>query len=113
MKRSFWPDHVSLGTLENMCLSIMEDKADRQTLVCYRICVYMKAVNMICRLPRRDRSASVRHHLEQSKKSYENEIRRALGELDFLTPPSLLFLQALLSGVSPPTQWSVSWCHTG
>ncbi|GKZ39344.1 hypothetical protein AbraIFM66950_012331 [Aspergillus brasiliensis] len=76
----------------------MEDKADRQTLVCYRICVYMKAVNMICRLPRRDRSASVRHHLEQSKKQYEDEIRRALGELDFLAPPCLLFLQALLSG---------------
>ncbi|PIG84501.1 hypothetical protein AARAC_009922 [Aspergillus arachidicola] len=98
MKRSFWPDHISLETLEKMCLSIMEDKADRQTLVCYRICVYMKAITLISRLPREDRSASVRRHLEQSKKQYEVEICRALGELDFLAPPCLSFLQALLSG---------------
>ncbi|GLA53949.1 transcriptional regulator family: Fungal Specific TF [Aspergillus niger] len=98
MKRSYWPDHISLETLEIMCLSIMEDKADRQTLVRYRISVYMKAVNMISRLPRRDRSVSVRRHLEQSKKQYEDEIYRALEELDFLAPPCLSFLQALLSG---------------
>ncbi|KAL3440308.1 hypothetical protein BJX65DRAFT_316735 [Aspergillus insuetus] len=97
-KRSFWPDHVSFATLEEMCLSIMEEKVDRQTLVCYRICAYMKALNTISRLPRRDRSASVRRHLEQSKKQYENEIQRALGELDFLAPPCLPLLQALLSG---------------
>ncbi|GFF30927.1 hypothetical protein IFM46972_03067 [Aspergillus udagawae] len=98
MKRSFWPDHISLETLENMCLSIMEEKEDRQTLICYRICVYMKAVTLISRLPRRDRSALVRRHLEQSKRQYEDEIHRALSELDFLRPPSLSFLQALLSG---------------
>ncbi|KUL86856.1 hypothetical protein ZTR_05281 [Talaromyces verruculosus] len=98
MKRSFWPDHVSFETLENMCLSIMEEKEHRQTLVCYRICVYMKVVTLISRLPRRDRSNPVRHHLEQSKNQYEDEIRRALSELDFLAPPSLPFLQALLSG---------------
>lgn len=92
MRLSFWSDHVSLETLEYMCLSIMEDKADRQTLVCYRICVYMKAVLMISRLSRSDRSASVCRHLEQSKKKYEDEICRALGQLDFLAPPCLTFL---------------------
>lgn len=79
----------------------MEEKVDRQTLVCCQIRAYMKAVTTIRRLPRRVRSAPVRHHLEQSKKQYENEIYRALGELDFLAPPCLSFLQALLSGVSP------------
>lgn len=79
----------------------MEEKEHRQTLVCYRICVYMKVVTLISRLPRRDRSKPVRDHLEQSKNQYEDEIRRALSELDFLAPPSLPFLQALLSGVSP------------
>ncbi|KAL4755650.1 Zn(II)2Cys6 transcription factor [Aspergillus foveolatus] len=98
MERSFWPAHISLATLENMCLSIMEEKVDRHTLVCYRICAYMTAATTISRLPRRDRSAPVRRHLEQSKKRYENEVHRALGELDFLAPPSLAFLQALLSG---------------
>ncbi|KAF7621058.1 hypothetical protein AFLA_011374 [Aspergillus flavus NRRL3357] len=63
MKRSFWPAHISLAALENMCLSSI------------------------------DRSAPVRRHLEQSKKRYENEIHRTLGELDFLAPPSLAFLQ--------------------
>ena len=63
MKRSFWPAHISLAALETMCLSSI------------------------------DRSAPVRRHLEQSKKRYENEIHRTLGELDFLAPPSLAFLQ--------------------
>ncbi|KAH8428359.1 uncharacterized protein LDX57_006060 [Aspergillus melleus] len=101
MKRSFWPDHVSLKTLENMCLSIIEENEDEQTLICYRICVYMKAITLISRLPGRDRSARVRRHLEQSKSQYDNEIHRALSKLDFLAPPNLHFLQALLSAVSP------------
>ncbi|KAF9891413.1 hypothetical protein FE257_004269 [Aspergillus nanangensis] len=98
MKRSFWPDHISLETLEKMSLAIMEEREDRQTLICYRICVYLKAVTMISRLPRRDRSAPVRRHLEQSKSQYVDEIHQALRELDFLAPPSLKLLQALLSG---------------
>ncbi|KAL4756333.1 Zn(II)2Cys6 transcription factor [Aspergillus foveolatus] len=115
MKRSFWPAHISPATLENMCLSIMEEKVDRHTLVCYRICVYMTAATMISRLPRRDQSVLVRRHLEKSKKQYENEIQRALGELDFLAPPTLAFLQALLSGalfIQNQGDMSRSWTLT-
>lgn len=90
MKRSFWPGHISLATLENICLFIMEEKVDRQTLVCCQICAYMKAVTTIRRLPRRIRSAPVRHHLEQSKKQYENEIYRALGEFGFSCSPAVI-----------------------
>lgn len=91
MNWSFWPDHVSLATLENMCLSITEEREHRQTLICYRICVYMKAVTLISRRPRKVRSDPVRRYLEQSKNQYEDEIRWALSELDFLAPPSLFF----------------------
>lgn len=100
VKQSFWPDHISFQTLENMSLALVEEKADYETLTCYRVCVYQKAATMICRLPRKDRSERVRIHLEQSKKKYEHEIYKALSELDYLAPPSLILLQAFLSGVS-------------
>lgn len=99
MKQSFWPDHVSFQTLEGMCVSLIEGKEDQNTLTCYRVCVYMKAAALLCRLPKKDRSVPLRRHLEQSKKHYEHEIHRALSEIDYLAPPSLLLLQAFLSAV--------------
>ncbi|KAE8156866.1 hypothetical protein BDV40DRAFT_280137 [Aspergillus tamarii] len=98
MKQSFWPDHVSFQTLERMCLSLMEGKEDERTLTCYRVCVYMKAAALLCRLPKKDRSVPLRGHLEQSKKQYEHEVYKALSEIDYLAPPSLVLLQAFLSG---------------
>ncbi|KAE8383456.1 hypothetical protein BDV26DRAFT_139646 [Aspergillus bertholletiae] len=98
LKRSYWPDHISQRTLENMCLSLMEGRGDEQTLTRYRICVYMKATTLVSRLPKKDRSPRLQDHLKRTKKLYENEILRALGKLDYLASPSLSFLQALLSG---------------
>lgn len=100
VKQSFWPDHISFPTLEEMSLSLVEEIGDYKTLTCYRVCVYQKAATMICRLPRKDRSERVRMHLEQSKRKYEHEVYRALSELDYLAPPSLVLLQAFLSAVS-------------
>ncbi|KAE8308441.1 hypothetical protein BDV41DRAFT_568200 [Aspergillus transmontanensis] len=98
MQQSFWPDHVSFQTLEGMCLSLIEGIENQHTLTCYRVCVYMKAAALLCRLPKKDRSVPLRSRLEQSKKQYEHEVHKALSELDFLAPPSLVLLQALLSG---------------
>lgn len=99
MKQSFWPDHVSFQTLEAMCVSLIEGKEGQHTLSCYRVCVYMKAAALLCRLPKKDRSVPLRRHLEQSKKQYEHEIHKALSEIDYLARPNLLLLQAFLSGV--------------
>jgi hypothetical protein len=99
MRQSFWPDHVSFQTLERMCLSLIEGKEDKHKLTCYRVCVYMKASTLLCRLPKKDRSVPLQRHLEQSKKQYEHEVHKALSEIDYLAPPSLVLLQALLSGV--------------
>jgi hypothetical protein len=99
MRQSFWPDHVSFQTLERMCLSLIEGKEDKHKLTCYRVCVYMKASALLCRLPKKDRSVPLQMHLEQSKKQYENEVHKALSEIDYLAPPSLVLLQAFLSGV--------------
>ncbi|KAI9927202.1 hypothetical protein MW887_003586 [Aspergillus wentii] len=98
MKQSFWPDHVSFQTLEEMCLSLIEGKEDRHTRACYRVCVYMKAAVLLSRLPKKDRSVPLRRHLEKSKKEYEHEMHQALSEIDYLSPPSLVLLQAFLSG---------------
>ncbi|KAE8406843.1 hypothetical protein BDV37DRAFT_242086 [Aspergillus pseudonomiae] len=97
-KVSFWPDHVSFQTLERMCLSLIEGKEDHHTLTCYRVCVYMKAAFLLCRLPKKDRSVPLRRRLEKSKKQYEREIHQALSEIDYLARPSLVLLQAFLSG---------------
>ena len=99
MRQSFWPDHVSFPTLERMCVPLVEGKEDQHKLTCYRVCVYMKASGLLCRLPKKDRSVPLRRHLEQSKKQYEHEVHKALSELDYLAPPSLALLQAFLSGV--------------
>ncbi|KAH8589549.1 hypothetical protein B0O99DRAFT_334235 [Bisporella sp. PMI_857] len=98
LRQSFWPDHISLQTLEHMCLSLVEDQGDRQTLNHYRVCVYMKAITLISRLPRTGRSARLRDHLQRSKKQYEAEIFLALAKMDCLALPTLSLLQALLSG---------------
>lgn len=99
MRNSFWPDHVSFQTLEKMCLCLIEGQDNQHKLTCYRVCVYMKAATMLCRLPKKDRSEPLRRHLEQSKKQYEREVYKALSEIDYLAPPSLFLLQAFLSGV--------------
>ncbi|CAG8097725.1 unnamed protein product [Penicillium salamii] len=98
MKQSFWPDHVSFPTLEEMCMSLIDGDKDQHTLTCYRVCVFMKAAGFLYRLPKKDRKASLRRHLERSKKQYEHEIHKGLSEIDCLAPPSLVLLQAFLSG---------------
>lgn len=82
-----------------MCLSLIEGKEDKHKLTCYRVCVYMKSYTLLCRLPRKDQSVPLRKHLDQSKKQYEHEVRKSLSEIDYLAPPSLVLLQAFLSGV--------------
>ncbi|CAG7925105.1 unnamed protein product [Penicillium olsonii] len=98
MKQSFWPDHVSFQTLEEMSVALIEGNEDQHTLTCYRVCVYMKAASLLSRLPKKDRKPPLRRHHEQSIKQYEHEIHQALSEIDYLAPPSLVLLQALLSG---------------
>lgn len=90
MKQSFWPDHVSFETLEGMFLSLIEENEEKQTLTCYRACVYMKAAALLCRLLNKHRIVPLRKHLEQSKKQYEHEVHKALREIDYLAPPSLV-----------------------
>lgn len=80
-------------------MSLIDGDKDQHTLTCYRVCVFMKAAGFLYRLPKKDRKASLRRHLERSKKQYEHEIHKGLSEIDCLAPPSLVLLQAFLSGV--------------
>ena len=45
--RSYWPDHISPKTLEHMCLSLLEEQGDKQTLVHYRVCVYIDRKSVV------------------------------------------------------------------
>lgn len=99
--RFYWPDHISLQTLEKMCLALVERQGDETTLNHYRIAVYTKAAFLVARLPRAQ--LGERLHLQDllrsSKKKYEATALAELAKVNLLAAPSLSLLQALLSGV--------------
>ncbi|KAJ5482564.1 transcriptional regulator family: Fungal Specific TF [Penicillium sp. IBT 31633x] len=101
-----WPDHISDKTLEKMALTILNDsdndnKHDHgQVFYQYCICIYVKAIFHIFQKPRAYKDPQINAHFLKSKKSYESCAFRALKRLDFLNPPTLPFIQSLISAAS-------------
>ncbi|KAJ5885120.1 transcriptional regulator family: Fungal Specific TF [Penicillium taxi] len=93
-----WPDHISNKCLERMGLAIIEASENEQLLHLYRIIVAMKAIQCISKLLPLVSSERLKIHFRTLKKQYEMAALEDLNSIPLMTPPSLVLLQALLSG---------------
>ncbi|KAJ5120047.1 transcriptional regulator family: Fungal Specific TF [Penicillium atrosanguineum] len=93
-----WPDHISDRTLERMGLAIIERTENETILQLYRITVWVKAICFISALAPMISSEPLKVHFRRLKKQYEVSAIDELNSIPLTAPPSLVLLQALLSG---------------
>ncbi|KAJ5668381.1 uncharacterized protein N7477_006951 [Penicillium maclennaniae] len=106
-----WPDHISDKTLERMGLAIIERRESEPILQLYRINVWVKAVCFISALAPMISSEPLKVHFRRLKKQYELSAIDELNSIPLTAPPSLAFLQALLSGKRLYQYLgNMSWC---
>ncbi|OQE40043.1 hypothetical protein PENCOP_c006G00166 [Penicillium coprophilum] len=94
-----WPDHISDETLEKMASTILSENNHEQSQVVYQysICVYVKAIFHLFQKPRAYKDPRLNAQFLKSKKLYEMYAFRAIKNLNFLSVPSLPFIQSLVS----------------
>ncbi|KAJ5219959.1 transcriptional regulator family: Fungal Specific TF [Penicillium chermesinum] len=103
-----WPDHISSKTLERMGLAIIEGTENEHTLLYYRVIVWTKVITFLLGLIIVTPSEPLREHFKYLQRQYRAAAFRDLNSISVSAPPSLILLQALLSGVSPanpPLSW--------
>ncbi|OQE21471.1 hypothetical protein PENFLA_c014G03566 [Penicillium flavigenum] len=94
-----WPDHISDKTLEKMASTILSDNGIEHGQVFYQycICVYVKAIFHLFQKPKAYTDPRINAQFLKSKKIYETYAFRALKRLNFLSAPTLPFIQSLIS----------------
>ncbi|KAJ5360292.1 transcriptional regulator family: Fungal Specific TF [Penicillium concentricum] len=94
-----WPDHISDKTLEKMASTILSENNHEhgQVVYQYSICVYVKAIFHLYQKPRAYKDPHLNAQFLKSKKLYETYAFRAIKNLNFLSAPTLPFIQSLLS----------------
>ena len=81
-------DHVPPKAFEKIALALMEGTADEKTLNLYRVIVHFQA--------------AVQRHIQRMEFNHLIAALTALDKVSFLTAPSLLLAQALVTGVRYP-----------
>ncbi|KAJ5089566.1 transcriptional regulator family: Fungal Specific TF [Penicillium argentinense] len=92
-----WPDHISQKTLEKMVAVLVNSHSQGQTFYHYCICIYVKAIFHLAQMPRAYKDPILNQQFLNSKRSYEASAIIALRNLNFLSSPSLSFVQSLIS----------------
>jgi hypothetical protein len=81
--------------------SSMDGKADEQTLSLCKVIIHFKAATVLYASQLQGpKSVEVQKHIRQMEYVYMSAALTALDSISFLTPPSLLLVQALITGVS-------------
>lgn len=94
-------DHIPQKAFERIALALMENNADKHTLNLYKVIVHFKAAVILCRREMQVvQSPEVQAYIKKAKNQHTHAAIAALDGVSFLVPPSLLLLQALLTGVS-------------
>jgi hypothetical protein len=94
-------DHIPPKAVEKIGLAMMEGTADEHTLSLYKVIIHFKAaVVLYASHLEGARSAGVQKHIRQMEFVHMSAALTALDNISFLTPPSLLLVQALITGVS-------------
>jgi hypothetical protein len=79
----------------------MEGNADEKTMLLYKVIMHFKAaVVLYASNLQGPKSAEVQKHIRQMEYDHLITALTALDKVSFLTTPSLLLVQALITGVS-------------
>ncbi|KAF1833485.1 putative Zn(II)2Cys6 transcription factor-like protein [Decorospora gaudefroyi] len=92
-------DHVPPKAVERIALALMEGTADEKTLNLYKVIIHFKAaVVLYASQLQGPKSAAVQKHIQQMEYDHLTAALTALDSVSFLTAPSLLLAQALITG---------------
>ncbi|OJK02977.1 hypothetical protein ASPACDRAFT_40293 [Aspergillus aculeatus ATCC 16872] len=92
-----WPDHISEESYERMAAEVLDENCKGQVFHRLSVCIYVKAIFHFFNLARSTTSSTLKRRLFQSASIYIAAAVQSIHKLDILAPPSLLFIQALLS----------------
>ncbi|KAF2676111.1 hypothetical protein K458DRAFT_424966 [Lentithecium fluviatile CBS 122367] len=92
-------DHIPPTALERMAVGLLEGTADSRTLNMYKVIVHFKAaLNLYASQLQGPMTPTVRSHIKEMQLHHLSAALTAFDGVSFLTPPSLLLLQTLLTG---------------
>ncbi|KAH7350410.1 Zn(II)2Cys6 transcription factor-like protein [Pyrenochaeta sp. MPI-SDFR-AT-0127] len=92
-------DHVPAKAVERIALALMEGTADEKTLTLYKVIVHFKAaVVLYASQLQGPKSPAVQKHIRQMEYDHLTAALTALDSVSFLTTPSLLLVQVLITG---------------
>lgn len=87
--------------MERIGLALMEGTADERTLNLYRVIIHFKAaVVLYASVLQGPKSEAVQKHIKQMEYNHLTAALTALDKISYLTAPSLLLVQVLITGVS-------------
>jgi hypothetical protein len=94
-------DHVPPEAVEKIGLALMDGTADEKTLNLYKVIMHFKAATVLYASQLQGpKGPAVQKHIQQMEYDHLIAALTALDGISFLTPPSLLLAQALITGVS-------------
>ncbi|KAI8941075.1 hypothetical protein NX059_002315 [Plenodomus lindquistii] len=92
-------DHIPTKAVERIALSLMEGTADEKTTNLYKVIIHFKAaVVLYGSTLRGPKSPAVQKHIRQLEYEHMTAALTALDSVSFLTLPSLLLVQVLITG---------------
>ncbi|KAF2628170.1 putative Zn(II)2Cys6 transcription factor-like protein [Macroventuria anomochaeta] len=92
-------DHLPPKAVERIALALMEDTADEKTENLYKVIIHFKfAVVLYASQLQGPKSPAVQKHIRQLEYNHLSAALTALDHVSFLTTPSLLLVQALITG---------------
>lgn len=92
-------DHLPPKAVERIALALMEGTADEKTETLYKVIIHFKfAVVLYASQLQGPKSAAVQKHIRQLEYNHLSAALTALDHVSFLTTPSLLLVQALITG---------------
>lgn len=92
-------DHLPPKAVERIALALMEGTADEKTETLYKVIIHFKfAVVLYASQLQGPKSPAVQKHIRQLEYNHLSAALTALDHVSFLTTPSLLLVQALITG---------------
>ncbi len=92
-------DHLPPKAVERIALALMEGTADEKTETLYKVIIHFKfAVVLYASQLQGPKSPEVQKHIRQLEYDHLNAALTALDHVSFLTTPSLLLVQVLITG---------------
>ncbi|KAF1843031.1 uncharacterized protein K460DRAFT_407404 [Cucurbitaria berberidis CBS 394.84] len=92
-------DHIPPKSVEKSALALMEGSAGEETMLLYKIIIHFKAaVVLYGNQLQGPKSPAVQKHIRQMEYDHLTAALTALDSISFLTTPSLLLVQVLITG---------------